>query len=178
MRKAKRTIAEKGLSKTGRLLLMIICLILAGVAVYGKSTDSLLWSTADNDDPFSGYVDLFSLQTVDDLEAQGFECNQFGGSRYSRGTHCILNAVSAPFTKVEARISRDTVQRLTFELQADTVDVQDLLDMWGEAEIDDKGNADYLYWRDQHIVAIAQEAACHRASLETQDVWRVYFFNE
>lgn len=170
MNKIKRTISEKGLSDSGKLLLMLITVIFAGVLFYmidpGNQSDV---------NPFAGYENLRPDQSADGLEASGFVCYEVNSPSFAHSTSCVPGETSEPAMDIEIRVSGGIIQRVTFEPESGSLTIEDLFEIWGEAEIQEHSSAVYLFWRDHDIVAIAP--GCQDSALLSLDIWRVYFFS-
>lgn len=108
--------------------------------------------------PLSSFADVFPGQPVSAAQVRGFTCllSAYGGTA-TPNQYCNLQQMEGAFSLVSVIVDGNMIREISFRLRDNSLNVGDLITLWGEPDIQEYSNSVYYYWREQGIFALANE---------------------
>lgn len=129
------------------LCLLLLCLGVKTIGLIGVPRN-----------PLASYSDILPGHPRSAAEMRGFSCMLSAyGAAATPDQYCVLEPGEGPISQVAVTIDDDTIRTISFRMRDNTLNVGDLIMIWGRPHIQEYQHSVYYYWREQGIFALSSE---------------------
>ena len=137
-------------------VLFTVCILLIGFTLVGLGVEALGQTAPPRPNPFAAFADIFPGEPQSAVDARAFICTR-GLYDYLPNQHCSLDTAAGAFTQVGVVVADGVIDEISFRLRDDTLQVGDLMLLWGIPEVVAQRHAVYLYWHERHVIALVRD---------------------
>jgi hypothetical protein len=136
-------------SFTSVLLLPVVVSIITIFSILARVAGGLAWLDEPINDPLSPFSALIPGQHESTLPLNDFEC-----SADSDGLElCSTSLIQGPVAQIRMTLKDDIIYHVGFRLRENALRTGDMILLWGEPDLQERGWSVYLDWRHLDIRA-------------------------